>query len=214
MSRLTATITRGDQNLRAIEQFGRFRKKLFIDTLGWPLRSFRGEEIDDFDGDDAIYCVVRFVDEVVAGFRAMPTDGQYMARSAFPTLASERPYPQAADIWEISRFGIVPGAGHDIAQINYGLMFRLAQRRQVKALVAIADLTYERYLAALGVRTVRYGPPQPLARTRAGQLQDIVAGEIPVLEQSGTRFRNLLAMTNSLEIIDETLVLGSESIPA
>lgn len=211
---LSATITRGNQDLRAVEQFGRFRKKLFIDTLGWPLRSFRGEEIDDFDGDDAIYCVVRSADQVVAGFRAMPTDGPYLAHSAFPSLASERPYPRAADVWEISRFGVAPGAGHGIAQINYGLMFRLAQRRQVKALVAIADMTYERYLAVLGVRTVRYGAPQPLARTRSGQIQDIVAGEIPFLEQTGMRFRKLLATTNSVEIIDETLVLGSEGIPA
>lgn len=215
MSRpLTATFTRGDQDIEAVAEFGRFRKALFIDQLGWPLRSFRGEEIDDFDRDDAVYCVVRSTEGVLAGFRAMPTNLSYLASVAFPSLASDRPYPNTPDIWEISRFGIAPRAGHAIAQLNYGLMFRFAQRRQVQALVAIADLAYERYLAALGVHAVRYGEPQPLARDRAGNTQLIVAGEIPILAQSGERFRRLIATTQSVEIIDETLVLGSDSLSA
>lgn len=207
---LRATLSRGDQNRDVIEQFGRFRKRLFIDELGWSLRSFRGEEIDDFDSDDAIYCVVTNETGVIAGFRAMTTAGPYLARSAFPALASERRYPQSHDVWEISRFGVARGASRSLAQINYALMFRFAQRRQIKALVAIADLAYERYLTALGVTTVRYGPPQPLADTG----QQIVAGEIPVFSQTGERFRKLLSAINSVEIIDETLVLGSGGLSA
>lgn len=215
MSRpLTTTFTRGDQALEEVAAFGRFRKHLFIDQLGWPLRSFRGEEIDDFDSDEAVYCIVRSGDGVVAGFRAIPTNRPYLASTVFPSLASARAYPSTSDVWEISRFGIAPMAGHAIAQINYGLMFRFAQRRQIKALVAIADLTYERYLSALGVRSVRYGEPLPMARDRAGNTQMIVAGEIPIAAQSGERFRKLLSATQSVEIIDETLVLGRDSLSA
>ena len=214
-TRLRAIITRGDQDTDVVGAFGQFRKRLFINQLKWPLRSFRNEEVDQFDSDDAIYCVIFFEQKVVGGFRALPTDGAYLARAIFPQLASDRPYPASSDVWEISRFGIAAGthSSGTLSRLNYGLMFRFAQRRQLRALVAIADLTYERYLHAIGIRTTRYGQPQSI-RSDGSTPVDIVAGEIPIATQTPACLQKLTSALNTVEIIDETLVFGRSRISA
>jgi len=214
-AKLQAVIWRKSADAGLSKDFGRFRKTLFVDELGWNLRTDDDVETDQFDTDDAIYCALQRDGEIVAGFRALRTDRPYLAADVFTTLAPDRPYPRRADCWEISRFGVrrCEAAGN-VAQANYSVMFRFALRRQASALVAIADLAYERYLATLGIRTLRYGPPQVIGADRAGRPMEVVAGEIPLSGQSHRRFLSLLKIANTMEIVDETLVLGSDAVSA
>lgn len=210
-----AEICHSDQNLPLVREFLRFRKELFVDALGWPLNVSNGMETDQFDNKDAVYCTLRSGPKVVGGFRAIRTDQPYLAKAVFPELASSQNYPQRPDIWEISRFGIRPDRQSiRLAMLNYAAMFRFAFDRQASALVALADPTYERYLALHGVITKRYGPPRIIEHDNHGRPVHAVAGEIPLAEQSGEKFDALAQVAMNMDMRDETLFQRPEKISA
>lgn len=191
------------QNPQKVAAFGQLRKRLFVDKLGWKLSTRADVEWDEFDGGDAEYCVVSYKDTIVGGFRAIRTDRDYLAASVFPQLASLRAYPRQRDKWEISRFGILADEGsHELALLNYSLMFRFARTRGATALVALADLLYERYLRTLGIRTRRFGPPKSIGIDTRGRELVCVAGEIPLTEQPPERLAALLDLSSDVEIDD------------
>lgn len=203
------------QNPAVVDALYKIRKSIFVDMHGWDLRVVDGRERDQFDTAAAVHCALFRDSELIGGFRATRTDHDYLARSVFPQLAAVKSYPQRADVWEISRFGVLPSNDRlETAKVNYSLMFRFAQVRAASALVALADLTYERFLRTLGIRTRRYGPPQIIGADKAGEPLWAVAGEIPMAEQSGSRFQALLALAKQVEIEDETLVLGRIRVSA
>jgi acyl homoserine lactone synthase len=208
-----AVFAQGDRQHPAVSAFGRFRKEFFIDWLGWDLCQRGDEEVDEFDQPEAIYCVLFKDGSVVGGFRAISCEQNYLAETVFGHLASNRPYPRTADYIEISRFGVTDPSGR-MARTNYALMFHLARMLQVRGLVAIAELAYERYLKMLGIRTERYGPPRVIGHTRNGEPIEAVAGEIPLLRQSGARFQALLANLSNVEVNDESSIFRRPSISA
>lgn len=212
---LLVTISCRASDPSRIEQFFRFRHRLFVQTLGWDLASVDGMEIDEFDHEHADYCVISDSDNIIGGFRAIRTDRAYLAAEVFPQLATTRDYPRRPDMWEISRFGIAPHlAATDLARLNYSLMFRFAQARGATALVALADMVYERYLRTLGIRTRRYGPPQVIGTDALGRKLRCVAGEIPLSDQSARQLHGLISLSDNLDIHDATLVLGRRAISA
>lgn len=215
LTRLSAIFCTSQQRPEIVDLIYQFRKSLFVDALGWTLDVQDGRECDQFDTPAAVHCALMHDDAVIGGFRAIRTDNDYLARSVFPQLAAVRGYPQRPDIWEISRFGLLPGVDqHELAKLNYSLMFRFAQLRQATALVALVDLTYERFLKLLGIRTRRYGPPQIIGNNARGEDLWGVAGEIPLAEQQGSRFQRLLALAKQVEIEDEALVFGRTRVSA
>jgi acyl homoserine lactone synthase len=204
-----------DQNRDLVDALLRFRKKLFVDLLAWDLPVTNGRERDQFDNAAAIHCALFADEHLTGGFRAIRSDHEYLAQSVFPHLATLGRFPRRRDVWEISRFGVLPGRRRlQTARTNYALMFHFAQRRQASALVAVVDVNHERFLGMLGIRTRRYGPPQTIGIDRNGQIITGVAGEIPVTEQGNSKFLTLLATAQSIEVNDETLVLGSERVSA
>jgi len=208
------TIARRADDPEIIAAFSSFRKKLFVEKFGWELPTKGDREQDEFDVASTEYCVMARGRQIVGGFRAVRTDRPYLASALFPQLATLRDYPRRPDIWEISRFGVLSDdRGHALALANYGLMFRFARSRRATALVALADLAYERYLRILGIRTRRYGPPPMVGRDREGRDLICVAGEIPLADQKAERIAKLIDLTSHLEIND-ALVLGPEAISA
>lgn len=211
----SAILCTRDQNAAIVDDFDKFRKRLFVDRLGWRLSIKDDRESDQFDTDAAIYGVLFKNDELVGGFRAIRTDHEYLAQSVFADLATLRPFPRRADVWEISRFGVLPGASPlEAAKMNYRAMLYFARDRQATALVAVVDLVHERLLATVGIRTRRYGPPQTIGISISGRPIEGVAGEIPLAEQNGERFRALIAGMKHLEVKDETVVLGRSRVSA
>jgi N-acyl-L-homoserine lactone synthetase len=211
---IQVTIARHADEPRIIAAFSAFRKKLFVDKFGWDLPAPGDHEQDEFDRPSTEYCIMSSGGRIVGGLRAIRTDYEYLACKIFPQLASLRDYPRRHDVWEISRFGVLSDAhGHELARVNYGLMFRFAKARHATALVALADLAYERYLRTLGIRTRRYGPPKKIGSDRAGRDLICVAGEIPMADQAPERIADLLDLTAHLEIND-ALAIRPEAIPA
>jgi len=204
-SQVIAIIFHEQNNLEMAAGFFRFRKTLFVDECGWNLPVSSNAETDQFDTFDAVYCVLLAEDEVVGGFRAIRCDKPYLAREVFPHLATMRPYPERADYWEISRFG-VHRHHRKYGVALYAAMFHFAETRRAKALVAVADLGHERLLSKIGIRTRRYGPPITLGDHQMTEPIQIVAGEIPLAEQDRTRLQFLRNCAESMEIRDDTLV--------
>ncbi|HEY0440988.1 MAG TPA: acyl-homoserine-lactone synthase [Xanthobacteraceae bacterium] len=213
--RYDATFCTEEQNPSGVDAMLQLRKQLFVDLYRWELTVVDGRERDQFDTPTTVHCLLHRDRTLIGGFRAIRTDDDYLVRSVFPYLAAIRSFPQRSDYWEISRFGVLPIAHRlEAAKINYALMFRFAQLRQALGLVALADLTYERFLSKLGIRTRRYGPPQVIGTDAAGTPLVAVAGEIPMSEQNDHRFHALLALTKHMEINDAALVLGRSRISA
>lgn len=210
-----AIITTEADNPKEVARFYLFRKWLFVDKCGWELPFDDGGERDQFDRPDTEYGLLYSEDALVGGFRAIRTDRPYLAQTVFPQLATLRPFPRSVDAWEISRFGVM--ASHNeraVARINYAFMFRFAEIRQASSLVAIADLTYERFLSLLGIKTHRYGPAQEIGRNTFGEPLITVAGEIPLLAQEALRIAYFAEISKNLEIDDAAHVFGRSLVSA
>lgn len=190
-----------------------FRTRLFIEELGWPLPMQDGVERDQFDDPNAVYCALMYRDEIVGCFRAIPCDLPYLGKTVFSRLATARSYPSSPRNIEISRFGV--SSSHQAASVRlYSLMLRLALDRHAISLVAIADLFHERLLNRMGLTTVRYGHPAIVGYKADGAWILAVAGEIPIPRELSTRLRELLNLTEQMEIVDETPVFRRERLSA
>jgi len=211
----SATFCREAEQPEIVDQLTIFRKALFVDRCGWQLNVLDGRERDEFDTDKCIHCALFHGEKLIGGFRAISTDGPCLATKVFPDLATLQPVPQRRDYWEISRFGVLPTAnGTRASLLNYALMFYFARQIQAKALVAIADLTYERFLETLGIRTRRYGPPQEIGTSSFGAPLHAVLGEIPLAAQSGEKFERLVGAIKNVEVTDASQIFGPARISA
>jgi len=213
-----AVLTSAVRNPSLSREIFAFRKRLFIDIAKWDLPTDGQYEHDEFDHDGAKYAAIFRDRQLVGTFRAIRTDQKYLAAEIFPELAQRTRYPKDVNAWEISRFGVLPlessRARFEAAKVNYAMMLRFANMYGISSLVAVADLQYERFLRSIGIRTRRYGLPQVVGKTKEGKPLELVAGEIPIHEQSGPRFEGLLKTSNILEVHDETAIFGHEALSA
>lgn len=214
----SATVATERQSPLLVGDIMALRKRLFIDIAQWDLQPEGEIERDEFDHEFAFHVGLARNEVLVGTFRAIRTDRRYLAADVFPTLAKTVDYPSRPDAWEISRFGVLPLEGprerFEAALLNYALMFRFAQERGARSLVAIADLGYERFLRTLGIKTRRYGPPQIIGATTDGQPLELVAGEIPITDQSGPKFELLMKKSQQIEVTDETAVFRPSRLSA
>lgn len=195
-----------------INQLLEFRKKLFVDELGWQLNVIDGKECDQFDSNDSVYCVLYDSEEIIGCFRAIRCDRPYLVRSVFPHLAQSQSYPRSSDYWEISRFGLTKSHRHYSALL-YGLMLQFAISENATALVALVDLQHEERLQKIGLVTQRYGRSQLVGWHRDGSEIFGVAGEIPIARQVPEILTMLIAETNQVEI-DNEVYAGLKSLSA
>lgn len=213
-NRYHALITTEEHDPVRVQALLRLRKRLFVDRCGWLLETTGDLERDEFDSWYTEHCLLYSGPELVGGFRAIRTDHPYLTKSVFPQLATGR-FPSDPDAWEISRFGVVSkAAGAYVARLNYALMFRFAELRGAEALVALADLTYERFLARMGIHTRRYGPPRVIGRDRDGRPLTALAGEIPLNLAENPGLTRFLDLGRQLEIHDATYVHGRSRVSA
>lgn len=192
-----------------------FRKRVLVDRLGWKLKVFGQLERDEFDTDDAVYCVIYSGTDILSCFRAIRTDRPYLAKTKFPFLASKKPYPVHPLIWEISRLAIDPDARPFEALLyTYSAVFHFARSRGAVSLVAFAEVAKERLVSRIGITTDLLGEPLRIGEDAAGRPIHCVAGELPLRAQGGMRFEKLTSYVGKTEITDATTILGRPSISA
>jgi N-acyl-L-homoserine lactone synthetase len=213
LERYHALITTEAINPVHVQAMLRLRKRLFVDQCGWMLTTIDDLERDQFDSWYTEHCLLFRGPDLVGGFRAIRTDYPYLTQAVFPQLAVKR-FPNRRTVWEISRFGVLSAAEARTARLNYALMFRFAELRGAEALVAMADLTYERFLQRMDICTRRFGPPQVIGVDRHGRELTALAGEIPLNKVDNPDLGGFLDLGRKLEISDATHVLGRTGIPA
>jgi hypothetical protein len=130
-----------------------------------------GRERDEFDTDDCVHCALFHGDLLIGGFRAIPrTD--LVGKQNLPAPATLQPVVQRFGKYDQGHS--MKGRARASSSTTPYVLFRAAH--WAKALVAIADLTYERFLDTLGIER-RYGLPTD-RRDAARRSLHAVIGEI------------------------------------
>jgi acyl homoserine lactone synthase len=149
---------------------GNYRHKVFVETLGWDLKTKNGEELDQFDRTDTLYLVSQDEQGQVNGCaRLLPTDSPYLLGEVFPQLMNGLPVPCSSEVWELSRFAAVDfnsRSSSALAQFSSGIATKLlreaiacAAAHGAKRLITVSPIGIERLLRHTGVHAHRAGPP-------------------------------------------------------
>ncbi|MBI3773274.1 MAG: GNAT family N-acetyltransferase [Gammaproteobacteria bacterium] len=143
------------------------RNKVFKERLKWQVNSNDGLEQDIFDQLLPVYMIVTDPESQVEGcWRLLPTTSNYMLRDVFPQLLRGEKYPVSQDVWEISRFAVMPPDGAENGQtilrsvtleiLRRGYEFAIAN--DITHYVAVMGVAMERFLGrTVGVPMRRFG---------------------------------------------------------
>jgi acyl-homoserine lactone synthase len=132
-----------------LDQMHRDRKTVFVDRLGWRVPVVGDEfEIDQFDGDAAIYLIATGpAGEHTGSVRLLPTSGPHLLADVFPHLC-ERGVPRGPDIWEITR--LFTAAGHpDPRSVRRQLVLGMVEFAVMHKIRRYTCLTHVPYLSSV-----------------------------------------------------------------
>ena len=155
------------------QQVASYRHKVFVENLGWDLRSPNGREQDQFDRPDTIYVAARDDEGEICGCaRLLPTTRTYLLSEVFPQLLNGLAPPSSPDVWELSRFATVDFNSPDrspLRQMSSDIAIDLMQaaidyasKQGAKRLIAVTPLGVERLLRNAGFKAHRAGPPMKI----------------------------------------------------
>jgi len=148
-----------------------YRRKIFVDHLGWKLETINGMEIDEFDRPDTIYVVSVDNHQHINGCaRLLPTHRPYLLGKIFPQLMNGLPVPHSSDIWELSRFAardfrddIHKQAYNPNSPIVSELLresIDYAARHGARRIITVSPIGIERMLNRLNVQAQRVANPK------------------------------------------------------
>ncbi|GAB3260431.1 acyl-homoserine-lactone synthase [Chitinimonas naiadis] len=147
----------------------KYRHRIFVEELGWPLPAQGGLERDQFDHDGTVYVVAKDQKSNICGCgRLLTTTGTYLLESIFPHLVGEMPLPRSASVWELSRFAISPPpqaqlnakeAWANTCSLMAGIV-KTAIELGAQRLIAFSAVGNERLLKRMGVAVQRIAVPQ------------------------------------------------------
>lgn len=167
-----------------LAEMHRLRHRVFVERLGWNVRSFAGLEIDAFDMLDATYLLAGR-DPLVGSWRILPTTGPYMLKDVFPELLEGQDPPCDPAVWEMSRFAVDHGPqcekGLNAVSLTTGELFcglvEYALSQGVREVWTVYDVRIARLLDRVGCR-----PFWRSARRRIGNTI-AVAGRFEISER-------------------------------
>ncbi len=172
-------------NAALLEGMHRDRKTVFVDRLGWQVPVVDGDlEIDQFDGEDAVYLIA--VDEAgghAGSLRLLPTMGPHLLADVFPQLCERTP-PRGPDVWEITRLFTTPGLP-DPKRVRRELslgMVEFAVLRGIRRYTCVTHVPYLSSVLAVGWDCEPLGLPQPHGGVMLGAVAiDITAETLAML---------------------------------
>jgi N-acyl-L-homoserine lactone synthetase len=138
-----------DRFAAPLAQMYRDRKRVFVDRLGWGLPVVAGQyEIDQFDGDAAVYLLATDIDGNHAGsLRLLPTTHPHLLSDVFPDLC-EAGVPRGADIWEITRLCTAPDLA-DPRPVRQQLLLGVVEFALLSGIRRYTCMTHLPYLNAV-----------------------------------------------------------------
>jgi acyl homoserine lactone synthase len=161
---------------RELTAMHRLRHEVFVERLGWDVKSEHGLERDAFDDLDPVYVLALTDDGRVDGtWRLLPTTGPTMLADCFPGLLDGAPAPRSPAIWETSRFAVAGGAlgAEGLAALSRvtGELFcglvEYAIGAGIAEIVTVYDIRIGRLLDRLGCRPTHVSRRQRLGNTIA-----------------------------------------------
>ncbi len=167
MSLIVNTFAPEETALTDLEAMFRLRYEVFHEKLGWEVQVTNGMERDHFDDlPDVTYIMGKGEGGTVdACWRLLPSTGPYMLKDTFPELLHGQPAPQAADVWELSRFAVATSRtatdNAAFGPISMALMkesARFAVERGITRYVTVTTPPMERMLRQQGLHVYRMGP--------------------------------------------------------
>lgn len=147
-----------------------YRHRVFVQRLGWNLRTSGRMELDEFDRRDTHYVIARDMHARIIGIaRLLPTLGPYLLADAFPQLLGTTSPPRSPCMWELSRFAALDldsaraSQQHGLASPHaldlLAATMRVAAHHGVRQLISVSPLGIERILKAAGLGCQRAGEP-------------------------------------------------------
>ncbi|GAC26539.1 acyl-homoserine-lactone synthase [Paraglaciecola mesophila KMM 241] len=158
------------RNPELINDMFKLRSEVFKGRLGWDVESDKGLEKDFFDNQQPSYiAMLNESDDIVGGWRAIPTTKSYMLKDIFPELLRGELAPEEKNIWEISRFAISKNrtgksarvASEDTAAL-VSSFYSFAIKNGITDYVLVTTTACERILRYLGVNMRRMGDGQAM----------------------------------------------------
>lgn len=148
-----------------LRQLYRFRYRVFKERLGWEVSTQACLESDCYDDLDPVYATFCCRGSLIGAFRLLPTTGPYMLRERFPDLLRGEPPPCAKDVWELSRFALMPAQQHVRAQATcsaelFELLracYEFSRTNGIRELVMVTSVSMERLLRCVRIPLLRMG---------------------------------------------------------
>lgn len=184
----------------ALERMHQLRHQVFVEELGWSdLRSDDGLEVDDFDGEDAVYLLACEDGECFGSVRLLPTWRRSMLSEIWPEFITSDERAAGPDIWEWTRWcpGII-AKRHELVRARKSLFLaalEFAGSRNIKTYITFCETRYFGQLEEIG------WSPRPLGLPRPTQDGGMAMGVIWDLKA------NLLGDTRRLFKIDEPVLI-------
>lgn len=163
------TVQMGNPAHQNIDLHGMFslRDQVFRQRLKWSVKSHKGLEQDEFDQHEPTYMIAQANNASVEGcWRLLSTTGPYMLRDTFPQLLRGEQAPCDGNVWEISRFAVMPHSVDADDQTLFRNMtldilrsgYEFAIDNDITHYVAVMGVAMERFLGrVIGVPMRRFG---------------------------------------------------------
>lgn len=164
-----------------LDEMFKLRHLVFRERLNWQVQSIVGRERDKYDDLNPVYVVCCNDENTVEGcWRLLPTTGPYMLKDIFPELLAHHPAPRHPSVWEASRFAVhtqersyrsIAGLNR-ITKMMLAALHEFGMQHDIKKIVAVSDVRFERLLVRSGASVNRFGPPRQIGdvKTVAGWL--------------------------------------------
>ena len=147
---------------KELSEMHRLRHHLFVEKLGWNLKTVNGMEFDQYDTDDSFYLIHKnSLGEVDACTRIIQTTQPNMLSEIFPYLISNNKPPKSPYVWETTRFGAdTKTAPRNITGILIAGMLEFGIFMGAKNYVSVTNVPLEPLLKRAGWNPQRLGEPQ------------------------------------------------------
>lgn len=189
-----------DRYAPQVEESFKIRHRIYVGERGWTdLARPDLREVDQFDNENAIYLLV--LDEwdgrVVGGSRVSPTMKPHLLADVFPQLASAQPVPRAPDIFEWTRFYVVPERRepHAVSDVACTIMCGVQEWCLGNGISHLSIVTEPFWIP----RFLRLGwNPKPLGLPILWQGMDVVGITVEISEGALVKTRKLRGITSSV----------------
>ena len=166
----------GSLSEHTVRQMFELRHRVFHERLRWDVRSFDGQERDEFDDASTVYVIAKSygTGQVEACWRLRPTTAHYMLNTTFPELLHGKSAPRDPSIWEVSRFAVVhagdDGSAFGFSQLTQSLVAKTVEfglANKISEFVWVCSTAVERLAKNLGYEPERLGAPRQIGKVRS-----------------------------------------------